>query len=94
MTKREAVVLSAYTGKLLCDFDDYHKYVESLFGCTIFTTELPMLKEDIQERAEEDAMQILKNLSDEEQETVQEAETEAPEQPENEEENTVQMVLN
>lgn len=31
VTKRETIVLSAYTGVLLCDFDDYHKYVEKLF---------------------------------------------------------------
>lgn len=75
MTKKEAIVLSAFTGVLLCDFDDYQKYVENLFGCTLSTGELLMLKEDIQEKAREDAMKILDNL----QEDVHEEEELQPE---------------
>lgn len=95
MTKREAIVLSAFTGTLLCDFDDYHKYVEELFGSTIFTQELPMLKEDIKVRAEADAMKILNNLTDIEQEERQE-DTQAEMQDETHEKdpNIGQMVIN
>lgn len=28
MTYKEAVIISAYTGFLMCDFDDVHKYIE------------------------------------------------------------------
>lgn len=95
MTKREAIVLSAFTGKLLCEFDDYHKYVEELFGSTIYTQELPMLKEDIKERAEADAMQILTNLTEETQEEKQ-IDTQAEMQDETHEkgQNTGQMIIN
>lgn len=68
MTKREAIVLSAYTGRVLCDMDDYLKYVGEMFGCTISKQELPMLKEDIQYRATEEARGILNNLTNEAEE--------------------------
>ena len=40
MTKHEAVVVSAYTGSLLCNFSDVHKYIEKLLRRPIFTHEL------------------------------------------------------
>lgn len=91
MTKREAIVLSAFTGVLLCDFDDYHQYVEKLFGCSLSTGELRMLKEDIQEKAREDAMKILNNMTDETQ--IEERQEEHPEESEAKEQNSGQMVL-
>lgn len=91
MTKKEAIVLSAYTGVLLCDFDDYHKYVESLFGCSLNTAELLMLKEDIQERATEDAMKIINNMTNEEH--VDERQEQLSEEAECKEQNSGQMIL-
>jgi len=91
MTKKEAIVLSAYTGVLLCDFDDYHKYVEKLFGCSLNTAELLMLKEDIQERATEDAMKIINNMTNEEH--VDERQEQLSEETECKEQNSGQMVL-
>ena len=32
MKKRDAVVISAYTGELCCDFKDVQKYVEEVTG--------------------------------------------------------------
>ena len=40
MTKREKIVLSAYTGFLMCDPRDLHKYIEKLFGYAVFTHEM------------------------------------------------------
>ena len=45
MTKREGAILSAYTGCLLCDFNDFHKYIEELLGRPVFTHEIPELTE-------------------------------------------------
>lgn len=40
MTKREAAIVSAYTGILLGEFGEMHKYIETLFGRPVFTHEL------------------------------------------------------
>ena len=40
MTKQEKIVVSAYTGVLMCDFKDVHKYIEEKMGRPVFTHEL------------------------------------------------------
>lgn len=45
MTKREAAIISAYTGVLVGGFDNLHKYIESLFNRPVFVRELPTLAE-------------------------------------------------
>lgn len=40
MTKHEKLVVSAYTGFLMCDFDDLHAYIENVLGRPVFTHEL------------------------------------------------------
>ena len=40
MTLHEKVVLSAYTGILMCDFSEVHKYIEKLLGRPVWTHEL------------------------------------------------------
>ena len=37
MTKREAAIVSAFTGVMLGKFSDMHAYVEELFGTPIFS---------------------------------------------------------
>ena len=37
MTKREAAIVSAYTGILLGDFGEMQRYVEALLGEPVFT---------------------------------------------------------
>ena len=32
MTKQEKVIVSAYTGVLMCDFSDMHEYIEKVMG--------------------------------------------------------------
>jgi len=39
MTKREAAIVSAYTGALLGEFSDMHKYVEKILDRPVFTHE-------------------------------------------------------
>lgn len=40
MTKQERIVVSAYTGVLMCDFNDLHKYIEEKLGRPVFTHEM------------------------------------------------------
>lgn len=40
MTKYEKIVVSAYTGVLMCDFDDLHKYIQEKLGRPVWTHEL------------------------------------------------------
>ena len=34
MTKREAAIVSAYTGVLIGDFNEMHRYIEEIMGAT------------------------------------------------------------
>ncbi len=40
LTKREAAIVSAYTGYLLGEFADMHDYVEEVMGRPVFTHEM------------------------------------------------------
>lgn len=53
MTKNEAAIISAFTGKMIGRFSDMHEYVEKLFGHPVFTHMF----------ADEDFVQKVKDLS-------------------------------
>lgn len=55
MTKRECAIVSAYTGILCGDFNEFHKYIEELLGRPVWTHEL----------ANEDLCKKIKELSKE-----------------------------
>jgi hypothetical protein len=61
MTKREAIIISAYTGYLLCSFDEVHAYVEEKLGRHVLTHELVSLhvSNEIAEKVRPDLMSIL-----------------------------------
>ena len=40
MTHREKVIVSAYTGILMCDFSDVHEYIEKILRRPVWTHEL------------------------------------------------------
>lgn len=40
MNKEELLYLSAYTGYLLCDFDDFHAFAEKILGREIWTNQM------------------------------------------------------
>lgn len=44
MTKREAAIVSAYTGILLGNFSDMHKYIEEKLGRPVQTIEFASQK--------------------------------------------------
>ena len=58
MTKREAAIISAYTGVLVGEFDNLHKYIESLFNRPVFVHELPTLADLIKEKSRSDFMAL------------------------------------
>ena len=40
MTLQEKIIVSAYTGVLMCDFSHVHKYIEEKMGRPVWTHEL------------------------------------------------------
>ena len=58
---RAKVVLSAYTGILMCDFSEVHKYIEKLLGRPVWTHELASeaLWSEIKEKAKPDFHKII-----------------------------------
>lgn len=58
MTKREAAIISAYTGYLIGEFSDFHAYVEEVMGRPVFTHELPSIAEELKEKSKKDFMSI------------------------------------
>ena len=58
MTKREAAVITAYTGVFIGDKAEYYKYINELMGRTVFTHEMSKLADEIKKRAEKDFMEL------------------------------------
>lgn len=60
MTKREAAIVSAYTGYLIGDFHEMHKYIEEIMGRPVFTHELAIEKvnDEIRKRSKKDFCSI------------------------------------
>ena len=60
MTDQERVIVSAYTGCLMCDFDMVHKYIEKILGRPIWTHELasPAIQSEIQEKSKADFLSL------------------------------------
>jgi len=48
MTKQEKIIISAYTGYLMCNFSDVHTYIEEKLHRPVWTHELA--DENIQEQ--------------------------------------------
>ena len=58
MNKREAAIVSAYTGILLGDFGEMHKYIEEIMGRPVWTHEMPSLWDEIKARSKDDFLSI------------------------------------
>ena len=60
MTKREKLIVSVYTGVLMCDFSEVHTYIEELLGRPAFTHELanPELISRLRDEVREEFMKI------------------------------------
>jgi hypothetical protein len=66
MTKHEAIVVSAYTGFLMCDFGDVHEYVEKKLGRPIWTHEFAdkSIWEEIREKIKPDFLKICEEVQE------------------------------
>ena len=60
MTKREAAIVSAYTGYLIGEFSTLHEYAEKIMGRPVFTHEFGNLRvaEELREQAKVDFVTI------------------------------------
>lgn len=60
MTKHEKIVVSAYTGVLMCNFSDLHAYIEKKLGRPVWTHELASesVLGEIREMVKEDFLAI------------------------------------
>jgi hypothetical protein len=62
LTKEQAIVLSAYTGILLCDdFGEVHEYIEKILERPVWTHELASKEvwEQIKEKSKPDFMKLI-----------------------------------
>lgn len=61
MTKEEAAIVSAYTGILLSEFSDFHKYIEKILNRPVFMYELAdkEIWVEIKEKSRQDFINII-----------------------------------
>lgn len=62
MTEQEKIIVSAYTGYLMCDFDKMHRYIEEKLGRIVFTHELAdrAVLEEIRKELKDDFIKLCK----------------------------------
>lgn len=67
MTNQERIVVSAYTGYLMCDFNDVHKYIEEKLGRPLWTHELaePGIQQEVHDAVKEDFLALCGRGKDE-----------------------------
>lgn len=60
MTHKEKVVVSAYTGILMCDFSDVHKYIQEKLGRPVWTHEFAYkeVQEEVKEKTRPDFLKL------------------------------------
>ena len=66
MTKQEKIVISAYTGVLMCDISDLRKYIEKILGRPVYSHELAddNVCEEIKAKSKADFLDICANSED------------------------------
>ena len=66
MTKYEAIVVSAYTGFLMCDFNDMHEYIEKKLGRPVWTHEFAdkNIWKEIREKVKPDFLKICEDVQE------------------------------
>lgn len=58
MTKIEAAIVSAYTGILIGEFEDFHDYAEEIMRRSVFTHEFPYIADELKKKSKKDFMNI------------------------------------
>ena len=66
MTETEKIIVSAYTGILMCDVDDVHHYIEQKMGRPIYTHELGLkwLQDAIHRAVKQDFLDVCRGKYD------------------------------
>lgn len=66
MTKQEKIIVSAYTGYLMCDFADMHEYIEQKLGRPVWTHEFASetIQKEIHEKVKPDFIELCKTESE------------------------------
>ena len=66
MKKREAAIITAYTGIFMGHGSDFHRYVEEKFGHSIFTHEFASKEfwEKLKELSHDDFLNVIKKMED------------------------------
>lgn len=59
ITKEQAVIITGYTGVLMCNFADYHAAVEARLGHPVWTHQFPELMPTIKEAFREDFLALV-----------------------------------
>ena len=60
MTKEEKIIVSAYTGYLMCDISEVHKYIQEKLGRPIWSHEFAFksVQEEVKEKTKEDFLRL------------------------------------
>lgn len=58
MDKREAAIISAYTGIMIGRVSATHAYIEEKLGFPVLTHQIPQLREQIQNATREDFVKL------------------------------------
>jgi hypothetical protein len=68
MNKREAAIVTAYTGLLIGSFSDAHEYMEELFGHPIYTHQMAgkEFNDELKVLSKPDFVALSDNISDKE----------------------------
>lgn len=63
MTTQEKIIVSAYTGVLMCEFSDMVKYVEKILGRRVFTHEFAEEEvcKEIKEKSKADFLKLCRD---------------------------------
>ena len=63
MTLRERVIVSAYTGVLMCDFERVQRYIEEKLGRPVYTHEFadPNIEKEIEDSIKPDFIALCGN---------------------------------
>lgn len=66
MTLQERIIVSAYTGYLMCDFSKVHEYIEKTLGRPVWTHELAdvRVKEEIRDKTRDAFLALCGNEDD------------------------------
>lgn len=69
MTKKESLIISAYTGFMVCkEFSDMHEFIEQVLERPVFTHEMgsELFLEEIQGALKPVLLELIKNIKEDE----------------------------